>query len=193
MSRPGTILVVCTGNVCRSPYIERRLAQQLVGTGITVSSAGTRALVGRDMDPGTAALLGQVGADVDGFAARQLTPELMAGADLVIAAAREHRTAAAQLHPAALRRVMTLRDLADLLEGADLAGHVPLDPAAPWVRQVVDAAAGRRGLVPARQEGVDVTDPIGGPPELFAQMAAEVDAALPAVVAALRSRAHHDD
>ena len=111
-------------------------------------------------------------------------------ADLVIAAAREHRAAAAQLHPSALRRVMTLRDLADLLEGVVMADHVPLDPAAPWVRQVVDAAAARRGLVPARQEAVDVTDPIGGPPELFAQMAAEVDAALPAVVAALRAPRH---
>lgn len=188
MRRTGTVLIVCTGNVCRSPYIERRLAQQLVGTGIEVTSAGTRALAGRDMDPGTRALLERAGASVDGFAARQLTAELVAGADLVVTAAREHRTGAARLHPSALRRVLTLRDLSDLLEEADLE-DVPIpDPAITWVRQVVDLAAARRGLVPARQDAVDVTDPIGGPPERFAQMAAEVDAALPAVVAALRSR-----
>ena len=188
MNSPGTVLVVCTGNVCRSAYIERRLAHALRGTGIKVTSAGTRALVGRDMDPSSRALLEQAGVDADGFTARQLTAELVAGADLVLTAAREHRTVAAQLHPAALRRVMTLQDLADLLDGADLAHHRPLDPAAPWVRQVVEAAAMRRGVVVARQDHVDVTDPIGGPPELFAQMRDEVDAALPAIVAALRFR-----
>jgi protein-tyrosine phosphatase len=188
----GSVLVVCTGNVCRSPYIERRLAKELEGTGIRVTSAGTRALVGRDMDRSTRALLEQAGTDVAGFAARQLTTDLVAEADLVLTAAREHRTAAAQLSPSALRRVMTLRDLADLLEGADLSGFVPLDPEAPWVRQVVDAASMRRGLVPARQDAVDITDPIGGPPGLFARMAAEVDAALPAVVGALRWRTGRD-
>lgn len=188
MRRPGSLIVVCTGNVCRSPYIERRLAQQLAGTGIEVTSAGTRALIGRDMDPGTRALLERAGADSAGFAARQLTPELVAGADLVVTAARAHRTAAARLHPSALGRVLTLRDLADLLDGADLEDVSSPDPSITWVRHVVDLAAARRGLVPARQDAVDVTDPIGGPPERFAQMAAEVDAALPAVVAALRQR-----
>ena len=188
MGRSGSVLVVCTGNVCRSPYIERRLRHDLDGTGITVSSAGTGALVARDMDANTRALLEQAGIDADGFAARQLTSDLVAEADLVLTAAREHRTAAARLNPSALRRIMTLRDLADLLNGADLSRLVPTDRDAPWVRQVVDAAAMRRGLVPARLDHVDITDPIGGPPRLFSQMAAEVDAALPPVVAALRAR-----
>ena len=187
MSSPGTILVVCTGNVCRSPYIERRLRRDLDGTGIRVTSAGTHALVGRDMDPSTKVLLERAGADTEGFAARHLTRDMVAEADLVLTAAREHRTAAAQLHPSALRRVVTLRDLADLLDGAELTAFVPMDPSASTVRQVVEAAALRRGIVAARQDVVDVTDPIGGPPELFARMAAEVDDALGVVVAALRS------
>jgi protein-tyrosine phosphatase len=187
--RPGTILVICTGNVCRSPYLERRLAQELEGTSIGVSSAGTAALVGRDMDPGSKALLERAGAWSEGFVARQLTAELVAGADLVITAAREHRTAAAQLHPRALRRVFTLRDLADLLDGADLTRSQPLDPDAAWVRHVGEAAGMRRGLVVARQNDVDITDPIGRPPEVFAQMAADIEAALPSVVTALRRSA----
>jgi hypothetical protein len=54
------------------------------------------------------------------------------------------------------------------------------------VGQVVDMASRRRALVPARQHDVDVTDPIGGPSSMFAQMAAEVDAALVPVVQVLR-------
>ncbi|MBM6401102.1 low molecular weight phosphatase family protein [Phycicoccus sonneratiae] len=188
MNGPGHVLVVCTGNVCRSPYLERRLRQDLAGTGIEVSSAGTRGLVGRDMDPTSRALLVRAGADAEGFAARELTSELVAGADLVITAAREHRAAAARLHPAALRRAMTLRDLADLLDGVtprELADGYHGE--STWVRHVVDVAASRRGLVPARQDGVDVTDPIGRGPEVFDRMAAEIDGALVPVVAALRA------
>ena len=57
---------------------------------------------------------------------------------------------------------------------------------ASWVRQVAAAAARRRGSIVARQSGVDITDPIGGPPSAFGQMANEVDAALVPIVRALR-------
>lgn len=107
--RPGTILVICAGNVCRSPYLERRLAQELEGASVHRCLERRHSeLVGRDMDPGSEGLLERAGAWSEGFVARRLTAELVAGADLVITAAREHRTAAAQLHPRALRRVFTL-------------------------------------------------------------------------------------
>lgn len=187
MNESGTVLVVCTGNVCRSPYVERRLRQELAGTGIEVSSAGTQALVGRDMDPESRARLSRAGADTHGFAARELTSGLLATADVVLAAAREHRAAAARLHPAALRRVVTLRDLADLLEGVPPGSFGLPAPGRSWAQHVLEFATARRGVVPARQTDVDITDPIGRGPAVFDQMAAEVDAALVPVVAALRS------
>jgi protein-tyrosine phosphatase len=185
--RAGAVLVVCTGNVCRSPYLERRLRHELFGTGIDVSSAGTGALVGHDMDAGTRNLLQHNGIDTRGFTARELTADLVAGADLVITAAREHRAAAARLHPPAMARTFTLRDLGDLLSSLsvdDLAAAS--DEPTNGVRHVAATASRRRGLVPARQQDIDVTDPIGGPPSRFVLMAAEVDAALVPIVAALR-------
>ena len=168
MITAGQVLVVCTGNVCRSPYIERRLRHDLTGTGIQVASAGTHALVGRDMDPGTRNCLQHSGGDVDSFSARALRADLVRQADLVITAAREHRAAAARLHPAAMARTFTLRDLGDLLSNlsADELVTAPDEPS--WVRQVAATASRRRGLVTARQQGIDVTDPIGGPPSRFA-------------------------
>ena len=186
MSECGSVLVVCTGNVCRSPYIERRLAAELAGTGIEVTSAGTAALVGRDMDPTSKDLLEAAGADAHGFLARDLTPGLIAGADLVLTAAREHRAAAARLHPAALRRAMTLRDLADLLAGVGPEDVVAAGFEGTWVARTAALAASRRGRVAARQDGVDITDPIGRPRATFEQMAAEVEDALRPVVAVLR-------
>ena len=174
----GNVLVVCTGNVCRSPYIERRLRHELAGTGIRVTSAGTEALVGRDMEPERRNCCPARESMRVASLAQQLTADLLSSADLVVAAAREHRAAAARMHPASMARTVTLRDLADLLS------DLPVDElAAPgdgvsWVRQVGAAATQRRGLVPARQDGVDLIDPIGGPPSLFAQMAAQADDAL---------------
>lgn len=189
MNHTGSILVVCTGNVCRSPYLERRLRHELAGTGIAVESAGTKALAGLDMDDGTRERLDAAASDAKGFRARQVTPEMVAGADLVLTAAREHRTAVAQLHPAALRRVFTVSDFADLVDGltvVDPDADPLADLDASWVRQVAAAAARRRGSIVARQSGVDITDPIGGPPSAFGQMANEVDAALVPIVRALR-------
>ena len=53
---PFSILVVCTGNVCRSPAAERLLASKL-GSTVQVASAGTHALVGQPISEPMAALL----------------------------------------------------------------------------------------------------------------------------------------
>ena len=121
-SRPvvGRILVVCTGNICRSPYIERRLADLLADTDAVVSSAGTRALIGAPIEPGSAQLLEAAGGSTADFASRQITPAMLAEADLVIAATQMHRAESVRVNPRVLRRTFTLGELADLLRDADL-------------------------------------------------------------------------
>ena len=81
---------------------------------------------------------------------------------------------------------MTLRDLADLLTGVDAADVAAAGLEGTWVTQTAAFAASRRGRVPARQDGVDITDPIGRPRGVFEQMAAEVEDALRPVVDVLR-------
>lgn len=186
MSQAGSVLVVCTGNVCRSPYIEMRLRHELTGTGITVTSGGTHALVGRPMDSGSSLLLEAGGAPGQDFRARQLDRAMVAEADLVLAAAREHRSAVARVHPPALHTALTLRDLADLLEGVSAAEIQARRLPGTGVAQVVSSARARRALVPARQSGVDITDPFGQPAAVFARMAEEVEAALQVIVPVLR-------
>lgn len=44
------ILIVCVGNICRSPTAEALFAHRLSGQGLTISSAGIGALVGNPMD-----------------------------------------------------------------------------------------------------------------------------------------------
>ena len=192
----GRVLVVCTGNVCRSPYLERRLAQLLGDTGLVVSSAGTRAMVGAPIEPGSVELLERAGADAAGFASRQLTPAILAEADLVVAATQQHRSDAVALNPRVLRRTFTLGELADLLADTDLseaAAEARADAstgsadATPWVTRVAEAARDRRGFVRARPaEESDIPDPYGRGAEAYALMGAAIEDVLPVVAGALR-------
>jgi protein-tyrosine-phosphatase len=128
------ILVVCVGNLCRSPLAERLIRARLdaaLGSAadrFTVGSAGTEAAVGEPMAPRAAEVARDLGADPDGCTARQLTAELVADADLVLAAGREQRAEVVRLHPPAHRYAFTLLEFARLVAAPNpAAGH----PGAP--------------------------------------------------------------
>ena len=177
--------MVCTGNICRSPFIERMLRVSAPGS-IVVTSAGTEALVGESMDPAVADLLRRHGGDPEGFVARQLTAEMVAEADLVLTATRAHRAAVASLQPRALGYGFTLGDFSDLAVGVDV--DIRIDtradhPAGSWVSHVAKVVADRRGVVPPRSaEQVDIVDPYGRGDRVFNAMSQQVVGALPPVL-----------
>lgn len=75
---------------------------------LTVSSAGIAALVGSPADPMAVELLAERGIDLGAHRARQLTPEMVEGVDLVLAMERRHVAAVEALTPAARGRVHLL-------------------------------------------------------------------------------------
>ncbi|GAA2021987.1 low molecular weight phosphatase family protein [Terrabacter terrae] len=178
------ILFVCTGNVCRSPYAERRLRQLLPDAGVAIVSAGTGALVGSDIEPATREALTRSGADVTGFAARAVIPQLVAESALVLTMTRAHRGAVARLHPAALRRAFALGDFAELCRASD--SWRPVSAAEPWLPQVVAEAAAARGTVAPRDVlEVDVVDPYGGSERLHSEAFDRIEEQLQVIVAAI--------
>ncbi|MCU1537403.1 MAG: hypothetical protein JWP82_1754 [Humibacillus sp.] len=188
----GRVLVVCTGNVCRSPYLERRLAALLGDTDLQVSSAGTRALIGLPIEPGSAGLLEATGGDADGFVSRQLDTTMLADSDLVIAATQRHRAEAVSRQPSVLRRTFTLGELADLLRDADLVAEAAdTDPDQPWARRLGEIALRRRGLFRVRPAAEsDIPDPYQRGEDAYARMAREIETALLVVGPALRPPPH---
>ena len=84
----NTILVICTGNICRSPIAHGLLAARLPGK--TVLSAGTMAMVGDGADPHSVAVCAAHGLDISGHRAQQLTQPLLQGADLVLTLDASH-------------------------------------------------------------------------------------------------------
>jgi protein-tyrosine phosphatase len=190
-SNPARVLTVCTGNICRSPFLERALQAELDrswGTGaVEVSSGGTGALPGHAMEDQARVLLESKGYAADGFLARDLTPALVAEADIVLTATRAHRGKVAMLHPKALRYVFAFREFADLVSGLDDAlVHIPSDSAQEHIVRVVALAAGQRGLrAPLGDSAADIVDPYRRPAQVFEDMTDQIMGSLPAVARAL--------
>lgn len=187
----GNILIVCTGNVCRSPYVERLLGPYVADLGLTVSSAGTAALVGSPMEPDSARLLAEAGVSSEGFVSRQLTPPMVVDSDLVLTATRDHRRDVVQLAPKGLRRTFALVDFYDLVAGVELTERVSReDPEAPALRRLADRAMARRAHIPARPaDEAEIEDPFRRGRAAFDRMASQIDVVLPDVVAAIRGAA----
>jgi protein-tyrosine phosphatase len=155
-----SVLVVCTANICRSPVGERLLSSRLGGSGVSVGSAGTSALVGRPVDPPMADLLAAAGVASGPFAARQVRADLLRDAALVLTMTREHRAAAVATAPAVVRRTFLLTEAADIAEAVASAG---------WPAGLAPGAAARLAALPSLAgphrmpggSGDDVPDPHG--------------------------------
>lgn len=100
------ILVVCVGNICRSPVAEAMLQQKLPHKNI--SSAGLAAVVGADIDPTAREVAGAYGLDCPHHAARQLTLEMCVRADLILVMENAHREAITRMLPTARGKVFLL-------------------------------------------------------------------------------------
>lgn len=85
-----TVLVVCVGNICRSPLGERLL--QAHAPHLTVTSAGIGALVGQSADATASEIAAAQGVSLDGHVARQFTAELGKSADLILVMEPGHKT-----------------------------------------------------------------------------------------------------
>lgn len=84
----NTILVICTGNICRSPIAEALLAARLPGK--KVYSAGVAALVGEGADPKSITACEAHGLNIDAHRAQQLTLPMLQNADLVLTLDQGH-------------------------------------------------------------------------------------------------------
>jgi protein-tyrosine phosphatase len=186
-TKPLRLLVVCTGNLCRSPLAASLLRQALGGSAaVEVSSAGTRARPGLPMPDDAVRTLAELGGPVDpSFRSRRLSAALIAEADLVLTAERAHRDVVASLERGAWARTFTLVELARLLDGA---GAGPQDLRERAVLLTARAAR-QRGLHPAaRPQDDDVEDPMGRPAAVFRRSGAQLAASASVVAAALLGR-----
>ncbi len=190
-----TVLLVCTGNICRSALAERlgrayldEALDEDAGN-VHLVSAGVQAVVGSTMHPDSALVLRGLGGDPEGFVARQLVDDMAIDADLTLTMTRQHRRDVLRGAPRALSRTFTLREAADLVELVGEDADVPGDGLAERARTLVTELAAARSR---RQSSADddIRDPIGQPAEVHAEVGDAVAGALIPVlarIAALRT------
>lgn len=98
------ILVVCVGNICRSPSGEYLLKHHLPNKHI--ASAGVGALVGKPADKMAAMVAQEHGISLDGHVAQQLTSELCKEYDLILVMEKGHIEAVTGIAPEARGKTM---------------------------------------------------------------------------------------
>lgn len=104
----NNILIVCVGNICRSPLAEAMLKQHLTAKGKQVSSAGLQAMVAQGADAHTTELATAAGIDLSNHKARQLTREMLAEADLILTMEQRHLEDISKMAPQARGKTMLL-------------------------------------------------------------------------------------
>lgn len=95
------VLMVCTGNVCRSPMATVLWRERFGDHAMLVGSAGLNALTGYGIDPDAEAVLAEHGLSGKPHVARQLTANLVDAADIVLVMQRDQVAAVQALSPRA--------------------------------------------------------------------------------------------
>lgn len=120
-----TILMVCSGNTCRSPMAQALAAKVLAdqrglavddleAAGVRVMSAGVFAKPGQPAAPEAVTAMSKAGLDLSSHRSRTLTRELIQEADAIYAMTETHRRAVLELAPEAAEKVHRLDPSGDI-------------------------------------------------------------------------------
>lgn len=179
--RPFRVLFVCTANMCRSPLAEHLFAEEVErrdgsGHSWAVASAGTHVTAGTEVHELVREVLAERGLPVPRASSHQVVEADVESADLILTAAREHRSWIVTRVPSAVRRTFTLRQFARLCAAGwrEVGAGAVLDPS-----HLLDlVTVGRRVVGPVSEEEDLVVDPMGGSIEDFRTCAEQISDAV---------------
>ncbi len=124
------ILIVCTGNTCRSPMgevIGRNILAKKIGCadneidehGVMITSAGIAAMAGGQASPQGIEVMKKINLDLTSHSSQPVSEQMVRHADLILTMTRGHREALLSQWPEAASRTEVLR-----LDGKDVADPI---------------------------------------------------------------------
>lgn len=173
------VLVVCTGNLCRSPMIATLLSAS--APSLTVRSAGTAAPRGEPWHPLAVEALAEEGHDASTGRANRLRARDVRAAKLILTAEGIHRAAVLEMDSGAEERTFTL------LEAARLLRLAPAQDGLGAQRLAEHLAAALRHHPEEHDD--DLADPILGDLDDFRTCRATIKRTVDMITPALRSSA----
>ena len=122
------VLVVCTGNTCRSPMAEGWLNQKLAGKGWVAESAGVGAWDGSPATPEAVEAMREIGVDLSGHRSRALSKKQVEEAAVILAMTEGHRREIERRFPEAAEKTFLVHGfgLGEAKDVADPVGY-PVD------------------------------------------------------------------
>lgn len=122
----NTILFVCTGNTCRSSMAEglfkKLISEDMELKDIKVVSAGTGVFYSGGATEQAIEAVREMGVDIRGHKAKQITNELINEADLILTMTMAHKLRILNINPEAKNKVFTLKEFVndDLVDDLDI-------------------------------------------------------------------------
>lgn len=117
------ILVVCVGNICRSPMAVALLRQELTGKDVTIESAGLASMAGDPIHPAAAKALDMHGLSMHTHVATQVDEGRVKRADMILAMEKRHVAALLAMYPEARKKTFLLGKWESDAEVADPYGR----------------------------------------------------------------------
>lgn len=164
------ILMVCTGNICRSPMAEFLLRDRAarLRLPVQVSSAGL-VCDHEPAQPHAVDTLERVGLDLTAHRSRIIDYPILAASDLIIGMESRHVREVCVVEPEAFSRTFTLPDL---VTRAEAVGPRRRDSFEDWLAEVGD---GRKRIdMLQRDHSLEVSDPMGGSRRAFRRCAEQL-------------------
>ena len=170
------VVMVCTGNLCRSPMAEGllRAAAERKGCDIEVSSLGTWAHFGYPAMPESVMVLKNKGIDITGHRSRPVDQAELRAADVVVAMTSVHVKELLNLAPDVKPKLVLMKELVELA----LEGELP-PTAEARVSRLLGASR------PKWRRALDLDDPIGKPIGAYEKTATEIEMGVEVLVNAL--------
>ena len=157
------ILLVCTGNLCRSPMAEGLLRAAFKARdieGVEVASAGTWGMEGEPPTRLARSVMADRGIDIGAQRATSLGSDDLVAADLVLVMTSVHRREIDERLPAVSDKVLLLNELHEMETSGDTAEQ-----------RLAALLAGKR---PPYRRALDLDDPMGLPPAVYERCAREI-------------------